>query len=336
MAVSPQIEDLINDDMFLDLSRILDRRVLLKCEGLNLAGSVKMKAAASMVVAAEEEGRLRPGSVLVESSSGNLGVALSMIAANRGYRFVCVTDPRSNLSNRKLMTAAGAEVVVIEQRDGNGGFLGSRIRYVQELCASDSRYVWLNQYENRFNWIAHYRTTAQAILRNVPDLDFLFVGAGTTGTLMGCARYFKEVAHPAKIIAVDTVGSVTFGGPSMPRYIPGLGTSRRPELLDESYVDEVVLVEEGEAVRTCRSLARHGFLLGGSTGTVLAAVNRRMRHEAGNPTCVAISPDLGERYLDSIYDDAWVTEHFGLDVVAGVNTHRQPASWSVAVAASGT
>ena len=197
--------------------------------------------------------------MLVESSSGNLGVALSVLAASKGYRFVCVTDPRCNLSTRLMMEALGSRVHVVTEPDPVGGFLGARIDYVRALCAADDRYVWLNQYTNPGNGMAHYRTTAPAIARQFPRLDVLFVGAGTTGTLMGCARYFREWHRPVRIVAVDSVGSVTFGGAPGRRMIPGLGTSVRPPLLDESYVDEVVHVQEADTIRACRCLARRGF-----------------------------------------------------------------------------
>src|SRR5688572_11911211 len=218
-----------------------------------------------MVEAAERDGVLKPGSILVESSSGNLGVALSMIAASKGYGFLCVTDSRCNQSTRRLMEALGSQVHVITEAasDSGGGLLGARIDYVRALCASDNRYVWLNQYANPGNWKAHYRTTAPAIVRAFPRLDVLFVGAGTTGTLMGCARYLREWHRPVRIVAVDSVGSVTFGGPPARRLIPGLGASVRPPLLDESCVDEVLRVEEADTIRACRRLAGHGFLFGG-------------------------------------------------------------------------
>jgi len=175
------------DELYVDLRSIFGQSLFLKCEGFNFAGSIKLKAASEMVDAAERDGLLGPGSVLVESSSGNLGVALSMIAASKGYRFVCVTDNRCNLSTRRLMEALGSRVHIITEPAANGGFLGARIDYVRALCASDHRYVWLNQYANPNNWKAHYRTTAPAIAAAFPRLDVLFVGAGTSGTLMGCA-----------------------------------------------------------------------------------------------------------------------------------------------------
>jgi cysteine synthase A len=269
-----------------------------------------------MVAAAECEGRLRPGSTLIESSSGNLGVALSMIAASRGYRFLCVTDSRCNLASRQLMEALGSCVHVIAEPDATGGYLAARIEYVRELCAEDERYVWLNQYENAANWQAHHLTTAPAIARQFPRLDVLFVGAGTTGTLMGCARYFRDCHSSVRIVAVDSVGSVTFGGPPGPRMLPGLGTSVRPPLLDESYVDDVVCVAEADAVRTCHDLARRGFLFGGSTGTVVSgATSWLAEHDTDGLTAVAIAPDLGERYLDTVYQTNWLYGVYGHDVL---------------------
>jgi len=310
-------QDFNEDGLYVDLWSIFGQSLFLKCEGFNFAGSVKLKAATEMVEAAERAGVLGPGSVLVESSSGNLGVALSMLAASKGYGFVCVTDSRCNLSTRRMMEALGSRVHIITEPADIGGLLGARIDYVRALCASDSRYVWLNQYTNAHNWMAHYRTTAPAIAREFPGLDVLFVGAGTTGTLMGCARFFREWHRPVRIVAVDSAGSVTFGGEPGRRMIPGLGTSVRPQLLDESYVDEVVWVEEADTIRACHRLARRGFLFGGSTGTVVSgAVGWLARHDAGALTAAAIAPDLGERYLDTVYQTNWLQDLYGEDVLS--------------------
>jgi len=304
------------EELYVDLRSILARPLFLKCEGFNFAGSIKIKAAAEMVEAAGRDGALTPHSILVESSSGNLGVALSMIAASKGYRFLCVTDSRCNLSARLLMEALGSTVHVIADPDATGGFLGARLDYVRALCASDERYVWLNQYANPGNWQAHYRTTAPAIARQFPQLDVLFVGAGTTGTLTGCARFFKEWPRPVRVVAVDSVGSVTFGGPPGRRMIPGLGASVRPPLLDESLIDDVVRVEEADTIRACHRLARSGFLFGGSTGTVVSgAMNWLAQPGASGLTAVAIAPDLGERYLDTIYQTNWIEAIYGKDVL---------------------
>ncbi|MFF4544832.1 2,3-diaminopropionate biosynthesis protein SbnA [Streptomyces sp. NPDC001435] len=302
--------------LYVDLESILGVRFYLKCEGFNFAGSIKLKAANEMVESAEREGILTPDSILVESSSGNLGVALSMIAASKGYRFLCVTDSRCNLSTRLLMEALGSEVHIVADLDSNGGFLGKRIDYVRSLCASDDRYVWLSQYTNPGNWRAHFRTTAPEIATQFPQLDVLFIGAGTTGTLMGCARYFRRWHRPVRIVAVDSVGSVAFGGEPGRRMIPGLGMSMRPPLLNEAYVDEVIRVEEADTIRMCHRLARRGFLFGGSTGTVVSgALDWLTRHDTRDITAVAIAPDLGERYLDTIYQINWLQDLYGDDIL---------------------
>ncbi|WP_338674132.1 2,3-diaminopropionate biosynthesis protein SbnA [Streptomyces sp. SCSIO 30461] len=317
MPVISVPQEFNEEELYVGLEGIFGHPLFLKCEGFNFAGSIKLKAATEMVEAAERDGLLTADSVIVESSSGNLGVALSMIAAGKGYRFVCVTDSRCNPSTRLLMEALGSEVHVISKPADVGGLLGARIARVRALCASDDRCVWLNQYANPHNGIAHYRRTAPAIAQQFPDLDVLFVGAGTTGTLMGCARYFRQWHRPVRVVAVDTAGSVTFGGRPGRRMIPGLGTSMRPPLLDESLVDDVVSVKEADTIRACHRLARRGFLFGGSTGTVVSgAVSWLERHGHQDLTAVAIAPDLGERYLETIYQTNWVHDLYGDDVPA--------------------
>ena len=304
------------EELYIDLESIFGPSLYLKCEGFNFAGSVKLKAATEMVEAAERDGTLTPESILVESSSGNLGVALSMLAASKGYRFLCVTDSRCNLATRRLMEALGAQVHVITEPHPVTGLLGARLDFIRALRVTDDRYVWLDQYHNPNNWMAHYRRTAPAIAHQFPRLDVLFVGAGTTGTLMGCARYFRD-HHPAvRIVAVDAVGSVSFGGQPSRRMIPGLGMGVRPPLLDPSLVDDIVHVEEADTVRTCHRLARHGFLFGGSTGTVVSgAIEWLARRRTPGLTAVTIAPDLGERYLDTVYQTNWLEDLYGPDVL---------------------
>ncbi|MEU7060658.1 2,3-diaminopropionate biosynthesis protein SbnA [Streptomyces sp. NPDC046197] len=304
------------EDLYVDLQSIFGSPLFLKCEGFNFAGSIKLKPATEMVEAAERTGVITPDSVLVESSSGNMGVALSVIAASKGYQFLCVTDSRCNLSTRLLMEALGARVHVVTEPSPDGGFLGARLDYVRTRCVADERYVWLSQYTNANNWKAHYHRTAPAIARWFPQLDVLFVGAGTAGTLMGCARWFRHWHRHVRIVAVDTVGSVTFGGPPGRRMLPGLGMSIRPPLLDTSYVDEAIEVEEADTIRACHRLARHGFLFGGSTGTVVSgAIDWLTQRHTQALTAVAIAPDLGERYLDTVYQANWIQDLYGDDVL---------------------
>lgn len=205
--------------------------------------------------------------------------------------------------------ALGAELVTITQRDVNGGFLGSRIAYIERRLGEDPGLHWLNQYSNPDNPKTHAQHTAPAMLEAFDQVDELFVGSGTCGTLMGCLEHFRRFSPATNIVAVDAVGSVTFGEPPAPRHIPGLGASRRPALLAERSPDQLVHVPEWETVRECRWLARTaGLLAGGSTGTVLAAVRRQEMKLDPAATIVAIAPDLGDRYLSTVYDDAWVVD----------------------------
>lgn len=312
MPVISAPHELVESDVYVDLHSVLSRRLYLKVEGFNLAGSVKLKTAAALVAAAEADGRFGPDSVLVESSSGNLGLALAVIAAGKGMKFVCVTDPRCNPATLQLLRVLGADVRIVSEPDSNGGFLRSRLEQVRRMCESDFRYVWLNQYENPANWRAHYELTAPEIAKQFPDLDLLFVGTGTGGTLMGCVKYFQDNGNRTRVVAVDAEGSVSFGGPPGHRLIPGLGTSVPPPLLDPLSPADVVHVAEADTVRVCRKLAARGFLFGGSTGTVVSgAMSWLAEHDpGGSAIAVAIGPDLAERYVDTIYDDAWVAKHF--------------------------
>lgn len=325
MAVIDSPEHYVPEDVFIDLRHIIGRNLFLKCEGLNLAGSIKLKSAVAMVDAAELSGELNPGRGVVESSSGNMGVALSLVCASRGHRFTCVTDIRCTRTSQDVMRALGAQVHVITEPSPEGGLLGARLDQVHHLCRQEG-HLWLNQYANDANWLAHYRTTAPAISRAFPLLDVLFIGAGTTGTLMGCARFFREHRPKTKIVAIDTVGSVNFGGEPGPRHIPGLGTGVRPPILDVSLVDDVVHVPEIDAIGASRMLVRRGFLLGGSTGTVVAGALSWMEGADVPPDQVtaAVSPDLGERYSETIYRDEWVVETYGREAAARIGSTVMP------------
>ncbi|WP_035799614.1 2,3-diaminopropionate biosynthesis protein SbnA [Kitasatospora mediocidica] len=321
-----RVHEIILDDIFLRMDGLLaDAELFLKLEGLNPAGSIKAKAALGLVADAERRGLLRPGGRIIESSSGSLGIALSLIAASKGYAFTCVTDPNVSPQSLGMIRALGAQVVMVDQRDANGGFLGTRIDYIKTRLAVDPDLVWLNQYENPANPQAHSATTAASVLREFGRVDQLFVGAGTTGTLMGCVQYFRRFSPHTRIIAVDTEGSVTFGGPPGRRHIPGLGTSRRPELCRPDAVDDVIMIPEAEAVRTCRLLARErGLAVGGSTGSVLSAVLRSAPVIPPGARVVAISPDLGERYLETVYSDDWVAARFELPQTVPVHVAGDP------------
>lgn len=309
------ISDIVHDQTFLKVCGV-GPQFYLKLESLNPAGSIKLKTAVGLVDDLQGRGQIKADTTLIESSSGNLGVALAMICAERGIKFTCVVDPNSSNHNIRLMQTYGAQVIQVDEPDANGGFLGTRIALIRQKIAADPRYVWLNQYENAANPRVHARTTAQSIGQQFGHVDYLFIGAGTTGTLMGCVQYFRRHHPTTTIIAVDSVGSVTFDTPPSRRFIPGLGTSQKPPIFTAEGIDYLERVPELRTIAMCRLLARNkGLLVGGSTATVIAAVHAwRERIEPG-AVVVALSPDWGERYLDTLYDDHWVEQRFGSQVL---------------------
>ncbi len=304
-----EIDDIASQALFFKIPpNFAGLPVYLKLEGLNLAGSIKLKTAKYLIHSLLDSQQIVKGKTrVIESSSGNLGVALSIVCKSQSIPFTCVTDPNTNSNNIKLMRLYGAEVICVNTRDENGGYLGTRIKTIKSILASNPNFVWTNQYGNISNPMAHYSTTAQEIMQEFPSVNYLFVGTGTSGTLMGCAKYFKEVSPSTKIIAVDVDGSVTFRHPAKKRYIPGLGTSIRPSIVNEKLLDEVMLIKEQDTIITCYEILQQtGLLVGGSTGTVLSAIHKKQNIFHPTDIVVAISPDFGERYLDSIYDNTWI------------------------------
>jgi N-(2-amino-2-carboxyethyl)-L-glutamate synthase len=301
--------DLIFRDLFYRLPAFAGSHdVFLKLEGFNVTGSIKIKTAIGLVEDLERRGIARPNeTTIVESSSGNLGLALSLVCAVKGYKFICVTDPNANRATRRGMELYGATVIVVEDRDPAGGFLGSRLKKIDEILRSEPNAVWLNQYANIANKNVHAEQTANEIAREFDNVDWVFVGTGTTGTLAGISERLRHEFPRIKVVAVEPAGSVTFGGVPGKRNIPGIGTSVKPKLADLANPDEVVVVNEEETVEACLSFVRdHHLLVGGSTGTVLAAVQQLVPEFTPGDTIVAISADLGEKYLDTVYDPTWV------------------------------
>lgn len=305
---------LIFRDLFYRLPAFAESHdVFLKLEGFNITGSIKVKTAIGLVEDLEQRGMARPNeTVLVESSSGNLGLALSLVCAIKRYKFICVTDPNATRATIRGMELYGAKVIVVEDRDPAGGYLGTRLRKIDQILQSDPNAVWLNQYANLANKSVHAEQTANEIAREFERVDWVFVGTGTTGTLGGISERLHQEFPGVKIVAVEPVGSVTFGGAPGKRNIPGIGTSVRPKLEDIARPDRIIAVNENKTVEACLSFLRdYHLLVGGSSGTVLAAVQQLAPEFRRGDTIVAISADFGEKYLDTIYNPAWLEEVIG-------------------------
>jgi 2,3-diaminopropionate biosynthesis protein SbnA len=285
-----------------------------KLESLNPGGSIKDRPALAIFDDALSTGAIGPDTIVVESSSGNMGIALAQACRLHGLRFICVVDPKTSRQNLKILEAYGAEIDLVRDPDPlTGEFLQPRINRVRQLLAKLDNSFWPNQYENRGNADSHYRTTMHEIASALGGrIDYLFVATSTCGTLRGCAQYVHDRRMNTRIIAVDAVGSQIFSKVRAKRLIPGLGAGFTPPLLDPSLIDHFVLVTDLDCVVGCRRLvAREAILAGGSSGAVVTAIDRLKHEVTAGAACVAILPDRGERYLDTIYCDAWVREHFG-------------------------
>nr|WP_228045859.1 2,3-diaminopropionate biosynthesis protein SbnA [Saccharopolyspora sp. HNM0983] len=284
--------------------------VLAKLEMLNPCGSMKDRPARHIVEQGLHDGTLAPGMRIVESTSGNLGVALAVAARTRGLSFTAVVDPNTSPANLRLLDLFGADVDMVTDQDEAGGYLQARVRRAQAHAAGDPNVVWVNQYANERNWRAYYDTLGAEILQQVDGpIDYLVAPVSTTGSLQGTARRLREVYPGLTVVAVDAVGSVIFGAPPAERRIPGFGASRVPEIFDQDDVDEVIHVADPDSTAGCRRLVEtEGLLAGGSSGAVITALHQLLGRLRGPARVVTWFPDRGERYLDTIYDDAWAAE----------------------------
>jgi N-(2-amino-2-carboxyethyl)-L-glutamate synthase len=289
-------------------------RLFAKVEGFNPGGSAKDRPALHILQEAMRTGAVKAGTVVIESSSGNLGIGLAQACRYLGLRFICVVDPKTTAQNIRILKAYGAEIDLVSEPDPvTGEFLQARIDRVQTLLQTIEDSFWTNQYANLSNARAHYRTTMHEIATELDRrIDYLFVATSTCGTLRGCAEYVRDHHLGTKIFAVDAQGSVIFGGRPAKRLIPGHGAARRPELFRPNLADECVRVTDLDCVVGCRRLVRsEAILAGGSSGAVLMAVEQVKERIPRGATCVLIFHDRGERYLDTVYSDEWVEEHFG-------------------------
>ena len=291
------------------------RKIYLKMESQNPTGSVKDRTAYGLIRSLEAQGRLHPGSVVVESTSGNLGVALSYICKMKGYQFIAVVDPKTTQENIARMQALDAYIEMVEQPDENGGYLLSRLMKVDELCDHNANYVWTDQYSNPANPLIHYQSTGPEIYTQMHGaVDALFIAVSTGGTLAGISRFFREVSPLTLIVGVDAHGSIIFGTPAAPRKLTGIGSSRTSSFITRDMYDTHMLVKDEEAFTFCRALWNTtGIKVGGSSGAVLSACARYLYGHPELSNVVCLIADDGDRYTNSIYSDEWLQKH-GLDL----------------------
>ena len=304
MRVSKTITDLIGGTPLLELTATeqaneLGATLLAKLEYFNPAGSVKDRVAKAMIDDAEQKGLLKPGSVIIEPTSGNTGIGLASVAAARGYRLIIAMPETMSIERRNLMKAYGAELVLTEGAKGMKGAIAK----AQELAAEIPNSFIPSQFTNPANPAIHQATTGVEIWDDTDGkVDIFVAGVGTGGTVSGVGAYLKSKNPDVKIVAVEPKGSpVLSEGVAGPHKIQGIGAGFVPETLNTEIYDEIIPVENEDAFTTGRAIARsEGVLVGISSGAaVWAAIQLAKRPENKGKTIVALLPDTGERYLST-------------------------------------
>lgn len=297
-------EQLIGKTPLLELTNIekqygLKARLLAKLEMFNPAGSAKDRVALSMINEAEKNGKLNKDSVIIEPTSGNTGIGLSLVAAARGYRVIIVMPDTMSVERRKIMLGYGAELVL---SDGKEGMTGA-IKKAEELAADIPNSFIAGQFVNPANSKAHYETTGPEIYEDTDgEIDIFVAGVGTGGTITGVGEYLKEKNSNVKIVAVEPENSAVLSGKKAgPHGLQGIGAGFIPEILNTDIYDEIITINEEAAYEAGRLIGRReGLLVGISSGAALsAAIEVAKREESAGKTIVVLLCDTGDRYLST-------------------------------------
>lgn len=297
-------DQLIGKTPLLELSHIekklgLKAKILAKLEYFNPAGSVKDRIAKAMIDAAEKSGQLKPGSVIIEPTSGNTGIGLASVAAARGYRIIIVMPETMSVERRQLMKAYGAELVLTEGAKGMKGAIAKADELAKEIPGA----FVTGQFVNPANPQAHFETTGPEIWADTDGaVDYFVAGVGTGGTITGTGRYLKSQNPDVKVVAVEPASSAVLStGVAGPHKIQGIGAGFVPDVLDTKIYDEIIPVSNDDAFATGKEIGKNeGVLLGISSGAaVWAAIEVAKRPENEGKTIVVLLPDTGERYLST-------------------------------------
>ena len=304
MNVYHSVAELIGNTPLLEVRQFAKKRglratILVKLEGMNPAGSAKDRVALEMILRAEAEGKLRPGSVIIEPTSGNTGIGLASVARARGYRVILTMPDSMSQERRSLLAAYGAELVLTPGAQGMQG----AVEKAEALAAEIPGSFVPGQFTNPHNPEAHYKTTGPEIWQGTGgQVDIFVATVGTGGTLTGAGWYLKEQNPAIRVVAVEPDASpLLSGGKAGPHGIQGIGANFIPKILDTMLYDEVVRVTDDEAYAYGRAMAEdEGILVGISSGAALcAAAKLAARSENANKTIAAILPDTGDRYLST-------------------------------------
>lgn len=303
------VQELVGNTPLMELTHIekeynLAAKILVKLEYFNPAGSVKDRIAKQMIEEAEAEGTIKPGSVIVEPTSGNTGIGLSMIAQTKGYKSIIVMPESMSIERRKLMKAYGAELVLTPAKDGMKGAIAK----AKEIIENTPNAWTPGQFTNQANVHAHYKTTGPEIWQDTDgNVDMLIAGVGTGGTITGTGTYLKEQNPHLEVIAVEPADSpVLAGGKPGAHKIQGIGAGFVPDVLNQNIYNRIVHVTNEDAIESGKLISKkEGVLVGISSGAAIwAAIQEAKREENTGKTIVAILPDSGDRYLSTaLFED---------------------------------
>lgn len=286
---------------------------------LALPGAMKDRVALQMIEDAEAEGALRPGGVIVESSSGTMGEGLARVGAIKGYRVIIVSDPRLDDNAKAKLRALGAEVEIVDEYDAVGGWQSSRLRRLREVIARTPRAFWVRQYDSPSNPRAYART-ARHVAEALPNLSALVATVGSGGSLAGMAVALRARVPGLRVVAVDAVGSVIFNQPNRARLQSGNGNSLIPGNVAYDLIDEVHWVADGEAFAGCRELARENAIFaGGSSGAAYVVASWVAQQFDPDRQVVVVLPDRGDRYVGTVYSDRYLEERGVAGKAAGAS-----------------
>lgn len=314
MNINEGIFQTIGCTPLIPLKRLFEQEcfdVYGKLEMMNPGGSSKDRSALNMIREAIKRGDLHEDSVVIESSSGNLGISLAHICRYLGLRFICVVDPRTTEQHKAIIRSFDGEIELVTHRDvDTGEYLPARICRVNELLQEIPNSYWTNQYGNPDNYRAHELTTMPEIIDMLGIIDYLFCGVSTCGTIRGCMEYIRKNNFSTKLVAVDAQGSIIFGGEKGPRQFPGLGAGLVPSLYQPDIADRVIHVSDLACVQGCHDLLHYeSVMAGASSGGVISAIQCMTPSIPAGSICVAILPDRGERYLNTVYNPNWIKQH---------------------------
>ncbi|MFI5719700.1 PLP-dependent cysteine synthase family protein [Nocardia sp. NPDC051750] len=325
MSLVTRVTDLIGRTPLFELAATPSgTRLLLKLEQFNPTGAAKIRMAREMVLDAERRGLLGDGGHIIESTSGNTGLGLAVVAAERGYRFTAVVDHHASKDKLRAMRAMGAGLVFVADDGDDALATSAREDHAEAMAAGLPDAYFTEQHNNDANAVGYY-AVAEELLAEVERVDILLSAVGTGGSLFGTATRLRQLGCVPRVIGVEPVGSIAFGGPGGPYWQSGTGTPPGATIgtaVDYDLLDEGVKVTDRDAFATCRAVSRQlGLMLGGSAGgSVHAALTRLDEFPAGS-TVVTIVCDGGEKYLDTVFDDDWMAERDLLDTDAERAVH---------------